>query len=157
MSSTLYVDNLQPNLGSQVVIPQLKPLAGSVVQVQSTNTTLSFSTSSGTFSSLGLSVSITPTSTTSKILVIASYGIATQTSNLQVTESLFRDSTELNAIAIHYGASSGFLTTTHSLHILDAPTTTSTITYEVKARIGAGAGTASTTSPATITAMEIAQ
>ena len=29
--STLYVDNLQPNLGSQVAIPNLKPLAGSVV------------------------------------------------------------------------------------------------------------------------------
>lgn len=30
--STLYVDNLEPNLGSQVEIPDLKPLAGSVVQ-----------------------------------------------------------------------------------------------------------------------------
>lgn len=38
--STLYVDNLQPNLGSQVEIPDLKPLAGSVVQVKSnTHTT----------------------------------------------------------------------------------------------------------------------
>ena len=32
--STLYVDNLQPNLGSQVEIPNLKPLAGQVVQTQ---------------------------------------------------------------------------------------------------------------------------
>ena len=31
--STLYVDNLEPNLGSQVEIPDLKPLAGSVVQM----------------------------------------------------------------------------------------------------------------------------
>lgn len=30
--STLYVDNLQPNLGSQVEIPNLKPLGGAVVQ-----------------------------------------------------------------------------------------------------------------------------
>lgn len=30
--STLYVDNLQPNLGSEVEIPDMKPLAGSVVQ-----------------------------------------------------------------------------------------------------------------------------
>ena len=30
--STLYVDNLQPNLGSQVEIPDLKPLGGAVVQ-----------------------------------------------------------------------------------------------------------------------------
>ena len=29
--STLYVDNLQPNLGNQVEIPNLKPLAGAVV------------------------------------------------------------------------------------------------------------------------------
>jgi len=32
--STLYVDNLEPNLGSQVEIPDLKPLAGSVLQIQ---------------------------------------------------------------------------------------------------------------------------
>lgn len=32
--STLYVDNLQPNLGSQVEIPDLKPNAGQIVQVQ---------------------------------------------------------------------------------------------------------------------------
>lgn len=31
--STLYVDNLEPNLGSQVEIPDLKPLTGSVVNV----------------------------------------------------------------------------------------------------------------------------
>ena len=30
--STLYVDNLQPNLGSQVEIPNLKPVAGTVIQ-----------------------------------------------------------------------------------------------------------------------------
>ena len=30
--STLYVDNLEPNLGSQVEIPDLKPLTGAVVQ-----------------------------------------------------------------------------------------------------------------------------
>jgi len=33
--STLYVDNLAPNLGSQVEIPDLKPLAGSVVRAGS--------------------------------------------------------------------------------------------------------------------------
>lgn len=48
--STLYVDNLQPNLGSQVEIPNLKANAGSVVQavkwnpVVNTTTTVSDAT-----------------------------------------------------------------------------------------------------------------
>ena len=37
--STLYVDNLEPNLGSQVEIPNLKPLSGSVVQTVTVSST----------------------------------------------------------------------------------------------------------------------
>ena len=46
--STLYVDNLQPNLGSQVEVPDLKPLTGSVVQMKrvAVNTVTSTTSSS---------------------------------------------------------------------------------------------------------------
>jgi len=63
--STLYVDNLQPNLGSGVSIP------GHVVQtVYSTNTS-QLSTTSTSETSTGLSVTITPHSSSSNIKLTA--------------------------------------------------------------------------------------
>lgn len=41
--STLYVDNLQPNLGSQVDVPNLKPLAGSLLQINYMQTATKYS------------------------------------------------------------------------------------------------------------------
>ena len=57
--STLYVDNLEPNLSSQVEIPNLKPAAGSVVQTLQAYTSpsgsnrTSFGISSGQGPALG--------------------------------------------------------------------------------------------------------
>ena len=70
--STLYVDNLQPNLGSQVDIPNLKPLAGSVLQVVHGHwgkNQVVTSTTSGSFVPTGMSASITPMSSSSKLLI----------------------------------------------------------------------------------------
>jgi hypothetical protein len=69
--STLYVDNLQPNLGSQVEIPQLKPLAGSIVQVKQTVLTTRASYSGTSFFTIdGLTTTITPTNANNKILAM---------------------------------------------------------------------------------------
>ena len=62
--STLYVDNLQPNLGSRVMA------AGHVVQVVHASSQNNAASSGGAYNALeALSVSITPTSATSKFLV----------------------------------------------------------------------------------------
>jgi len=60
--STIYVDNLSPNLGSRVLA------AGHVVQVVNSNLSSNFTTTSSTPTAV-VSVSITPTSTSSKILI----------------------------------------------------------------------------------------
>jgi hypothetical protein len=72
--STLYVDNLEPNLGSQVVIPDLKPLAGSVVQVAFGELTTRVQSSTASWSDIGLSATITPQYANSKILISCFFG-----------------------------------------------------------------------------------
>ena len=85
--STLYVDNLEPNLGSRVMA------AGHVVQVVSASNGDSWSTTSGSYVDItDMSVTITPTSTTSKLLVTGHISGAA-TNNARV--SIFRDGTNL--------------------------------------------------------------
>jgi hypothetical protein len=68
--STLYVDNLQPNLGSQVEIPNLKPLAGSVINTwQAVKTDTQSSQGFNFVDVTGLSITVTPSSVNSKFLI----------------------------------------------------------------------------------------
>lgn len=75
--STLYVDNLEPNLGSQVEIPDLKPLAGSVLQIQQSVLTTTWTGGGGgtTWYTTPLSVTLTPKNASSKFLVEVSASI----------------------------------------------------------------------------------
>ena len=117
--------------------------AGSVLQVLSTTKTDTFSTSSASFTDItGLSVSITPTSATSKILVMASLcgGVNGGTNAAQYR--LVRGST---AIAIADAAGSRTQSTSalnyqidanridsYTFQTLDSPATTSATTYKVQ-------------------------
>ena len=67
--STLYVDNLEPNLGSQVEIPDFKPHAGMVIQQVSYHSDATWSTTSGNFSSTYAAVTITPKFANSKMSI----------------------------------------------------------------------------------------
>ena len=85
--STLYVDNLQPNLGSRVMA------AGHVVQVvQAASTTYLETTTSGSWLNVGAVATIVPTSTTSKILLSNSAtGIVRADTNLSIGMRLLRN------------------------------------------------------------------
>ena len=65
--STLYVDNLQPNLGSQVEIPALKPNAESVINTQRLVHTASYDHSSTSYAD-AITWTYTPVSATSKMI-----------------------------------------------------------------------------------------
>ena len=67
--STLYVDNLEPNLGSQVEIPDFKPHAGMVIQHVSYHSDATWTTNSGNFSSTYAAVTITPKFANSKMSI----------------------------------------------------------------------------------------
>jgi hypothetical protein len=151
--STLYVDNLQPNLGSRVMA------AGHVVQVVTANKNLGSdnSTGSGSYIDTGLSASITPTSANSKIYVVAHFSGLSGTGNWLIS-TLDRDGTNLaGSEGLGITQAGDWVTTT--LTVVDSPATTSSVTYGLQVKIG-GTGTAYyhwSGSIDTITLMEIAQ
>jgi hypothetical protein len=155
--STLYVDNLEPNLGSRVMA------AGHVVQVVN-----------GTLGSVALtsnsrvdvfSLSITPTSTSSKILAVVHLSDTGQ-DNVGVSYGAFwlmRDSTDIIKFTGQVGYTGGTASNSVgscSTSYLDSPSTTSSVTYTVQGSNVSGTGTieiGSSNSTSTITLMEIAQ
>lgn len=164
--STLYVDNLQPNLGSQVEIPNLKPLAGSVVQVQSFQqaTGQVQVTASGVWTATGCTVSITPSSADSKVLVIVS-GSSIAKNTASYAFRVQRNGTVVNRHEMYANDANYWQGDSVSLVCLDSPATTSSCSYIVEMyalsngnnnhlRWNYANGVNSTS---TITAMEIAQ
>jgi len=124
--------------------------AGSVLQVASTFKNDTFSTASSTFVDVtGLSVSITPTSASSKILIFVSLGNVVDTADVAYA-ILLRGSTQIanssgndGVLGGGYsgGSSSGesyYGIRTISLTYLDSPSTTSSTTYKIQIRSNTG-------------------
>jgi hypothetical protein len=153
---------------------------GSVLQVLQTVKSDTFSTSSTSATDItGLSVSITPTSATSKILVM--YDVKTSMENFQMSLFLVRNST---AIYIGDAAGSRIRASTalcglsdpsefwrspvgQTAVFLDSPATTSATTYKVQCQVNAVTGYVNRSgpdqddvfrarTPSSITVMEIA-
>jgi hypothetical protein len=158
-------------------------VGGKVLQVVSTNKTDTFATSSigNTFVDVtGLSVSITPSSASNKILVLATVNHGVD--GIRATAlKLLRDSTAINIgtasgnrpAASTVGIGENFDTNrgeVSSINFLDSPNTTSAITYKIQvgileattnvARVNTSGGDTDDTyvarSASTITVMEIA-
>ena len=114
----------------------LQCITATDVTVRSTTST-SFVTGSNT-----LSVTITPSTTSSRILVIVSMSIKTTGGTLG-EYTIYRDSTNLSTAS----SSTGFLAITQNdvkgnlgLHVLDSPSSTSALVYQPYMSVG-GAGT----------------
>lgn len=124
--STLRVNNLTDAGGTGSTYAP-----GHVVQVQTFNsTTLAVSTTSGSFQPTGLSVTITPKSANSKIVVVASNTYWSASGNI-VFYTLYRDSTNLggiNGLALN-GTTTSQLEAGGHLTYIDNPNTTSPVTY----------------------------
>ena len=162
--TTLYVDNIAPNLQSKISAPNLTLPSGSVIQVQSFSHTTRLNTNSESFVPTSTAVSITPTSSSSKILVFVSSG--TDVNNTITDESrytLYRDSTNLGDSTVGFGMAMGLnvrIRVPVAFQYLDSPSTTNQITYTLYVRSQSNTstvewnGTNNTTHA--ITAMEIA-
>ena len=149
-------------------------VTGGIIQVVSTTKTDTFSTSSTTFVDVtGLSVSITPTSATSKFLVILGVtGIGTNIAGSGVTGFvLVRNSTIIAQATTGGTPFTGQLsnrelggsafTLNSAISHLDSPATTSAITYKIQGRAAAGTlrintDPDGTTTVSTITVLEVA-
>jgi len=120
--------------------------AGNVIQVVSTTMTDTFSQGSlaqGTLSATvtGLTVTITPSSASSKILITGSIAAGLAASNYSTAVTLFRDTTPICVgdtagsrlrVTAGGGTGNGNGGTTTSLNFLDSPNSTSAIVYSIK-------------------------
>ena len=118
--------------------------AGAVLQVVTVEKADTFTTGSQTFVDItGFSASITPISSSSKIMVFASISIGFSTASFNYAR-LLRDSTELMAASspgsrpsagfTAYGTNDGIMHR-QTLCVLDSPSTSSAITYKVQMRV----------------------
>ena len=108
--------------------------AGQVIQVLSATDTTTRSTTSTSYvtASNTLSVSITPSSASNKILILASSSINIDGGQTAFW-TIFRDSTNIgptNGFAFAYEASTGS-NNNMGINFLDSPNTTSAITYQI--------------------------
>jgi hypothetical protein len=110
-----------------------------IVQVQTANLLTTASTSSSTFATTGLTVSITPTSATSTIFITAMVSCGYNSNTTAMALRLYRGTT---AIAIPASAGSRVLATTQvttnisestnaNMTYIDSPATTSATSYSV--------------------------
>ena len=137
MSSTLYVDAIEPNLSSGVHI------AGHVIQVvQSTGTNGSISTSSNAYIATPYTGTITPKFATSKILVTISFSTLLRATGSDAAAalgfSLKRGSTRVTTASSNnhemFISGSGILSGNRQNYVyLDSPNTTSSTTYALEA------------------------
>ena len=132
-------------------IPKAALPTGSVLQVVSTAKTDTFSTTSSSFVDItGLTVSITPTSATSKILVIAQVSSSGMNGNSAIfklaggnTSSYIGNASGSEARSVVGGGWQQNLTNllvSQSLIYLDSPATTSSTTYSVQCTVGGSTG-----------------
>jgi len=154
-------------------VAQLEAIShGKILQVVSTTKTNTFTTTSTSYVDVtGVSQAITPTSATSKVLIIIT-GVTGQTSNADLNRfNIVRDSTNI-------GQSTGGATANETSFIyllvakvgvpfaisfLDSPATTSATTYKLQMAVSGGTGTigrhgqnSNSGAITTITVMEVA-
>jgi hypothetical protein len=137
--------------------------AGVVLQVVNATYATQVTSTSSTLADTGLTATITPKFTTSKILVIVSQGMLASTGSGDVT--INRAGTDVITFGYGTGLNGSGSTSAfyQSLQYLDSPATTSATTYKTRFNRRSGAGTiyaqlndSNGTQQSVITLMEIA-
>ena len=131
---------------------------GRVLQIVQGTDTAETDTSSTSFVATGLSVNITPSSSSNKVLVIVMGVLDNETSGSAPRVTIYRDSTNIgisDGLSRNYSTSR--LLTPLSMSKLDTPSSSSQITYSVRIR-SASSNTVrfGESTQQTIIAMEIA-
>ena len=142
---------------------------GKVLQVvQAITTTTVTHISDGGQVDTGLTASITPSSASSKILVLISQNNKMERGGavmLNYELRLFRDATEIeewgNVCAVEVQSDGTFYGSNHAYHYEDSPSSTSSITYKTTGKIVSSGGGRTVrfqdgSAPSTMTLMEIA-
>lgn len=121
-------------LASGQSIPKAALPTGSVLQVVSSTFTSSFTSSSGAFVSIGLTASITPTSASSKILVLIDSFVRSDSANF-LNATIYRNATNLGST---FGLKGLYVNAAFILPVpfayYDSPSTTSSTSYTLYMR-----------------------
>ena len=154
MASELRVDKIIPTGG----VPTGG--GGGIVQIVHDTTSSESSTSSSSYVTSGLSLNITPTSASSKILVCFNLPLQSGAHNLRAAVGLHRGGSQIYLAQREslFNNSSSNSSETVSGMFLDSPATTSAVTYDVRVRVSGGSGTfywAVSSTVGTLTAMEV--
>jgi len=143
--------------------------AGQVIQVVSTTKTDTFGSTSDSFTDVtGLSVSITPSSSSNKILIISNFYTSVSGTSRVVLYNLVRNSTNILQPSSSGQSAGNFTGASNdlqsiSMNFLDSPSSTSSVTYKIQGKgnatdftwyVGRRSGNDWFT-PSTITALEI--
>ena len=134
---------------------------GSVLQVVSATNSTEATNSTSIFADTGLTVTITPISNTSKILIIANLAVAKPGALDSVLLNIVRNATQIIVFSagILYTGTAVYLNGMASVCYLDSPATTSATTYKIQFRNSANQAyvhAMESGSTGTITVMEIA-
>jgi hypothetical protein len=120
------------------------PAGGKVLQVVQGTYDVQTSSTSTSYVDTNLTASITPSATSSKILVMISHqGVASGNASTGVSLKLFRGATELAKLAHYAAVTSGTESNvgTVGIQYLDSPNTTSSTTYKTQFANSSGTGT----------------
>jgi hypothetical protein len=171
MTSKLKTDVLETVSGSGTIAltNQLSGMtsasvpSGSVLQVVSNTLTTVGTTTSSTMAALGLSQSITPISTSSKVYALVTGGCARNQDDVGTLFTIYRGSSDIkiggNGMVVTYQAGATNIGASWSMQGLDSPSTTSATTYSVYWRTRDNGNTSQNNwlgGETTITLMEIA-
>ena len=131
--------------------------SGSVIQVLSNKGSAGLSLTSGTFITTGMSLAITPSSTSNKILAMfLCKSVTTLAANTAINVHLRRSGTDVSIVNYYTAQQGGNQTVpVGTMHTLDSPAATTAITYEVFVQRGGVAGTVQINGPLELTLMEI--
>ena len=165
MTSKLKTDVLETVSGSGTIAlnNQLSGMtsasmpSGSVIQVLTNKGSAGLSLTSGSFVTTGMSVAITPSSTSNKILAMfQSTSLTTLAANTSINVSLRRAGSEVSKSGYYTAQQAGNQTVPMgTMHTLDSPSTTSATTYEVFVQRGGVSGTVQINGPLELTLIEI--
>jgi hypothetical protein len=149
---------------SGTILTTTSPKAGNVVQVVNFSTSTETNATTSTYIDTAITTSITPTSATSKILVLVSVnGLAKRDQDTTGNLRLVRGATAL----VVFGGAFGYTQSTANVSVagasvgyLDSPATTSSTTYKIQVVNAGNTGSIrvnwDTLANSTITLMEIA-
>jgi hypothetical protein len=152
----------QNGLAQSRILTAVQQPAGAVLQVVNATYSTQVTTTSASFVTTSLTASITPTSSTSKIFVIATMPMSTGTANENGKLTIYRNGSNIAPnTGLGVFQTSAVIYAGLTIQLLDSPATTSSTTYAVYGSASGGSTVTFNTlltgaSSSVITLMEIA-